>query len=176
MTDAPANARGEGEGVLTPDERAIAAAYNRAEPKEPERCEHGVEVRRYPCPLCAPPAGNTDWRLAYREAEGQLEAQQDEIAALRSQLSAAERDAAQFVQRYGTPFDPTGAKTGIEIQSLAARVRALEAERDAWKRYAQHLYACAKCQGYGINHDNCTEGKQLAAAARAANATGANDA
>ena len=32
--------------------------------------------------------------------------------------------------RYGTPFDPTGAKTGTEMHSLRARVEKLERERD----------------------------------------------
>jgi hypothetical protein len=42
-----------------------------------------------------------------------------------------ERDALQIQQRYGTPFDPTGVKTSIEIQSLRTRAEAAEARAAA---------------------------------------------
>lgn len=62
-------------------------------------------------------------------------------------------EAAQFVQRYGTPFDPTGAKTGSEIVSLRqqldqARADAVEENKRnewyakevlEWKRRASEL-------------------------------------
>ena len=45
----------------------------------------------------------------------------------RVQELEGEMETARFVQRYGTPFDPTGAKTGVEIQSLRARLANLDA-------------------------------------------------
>jgi len=41
---------------------------------------------------------------------------------------AEEVETLQFTQRFGTPFDPTGAKTGSEILSLCAKVKTLEDE------------------------------------------------
>ena len=39
-----------------------------------------------------------------------------------------ELDTAKIVERFGTPFDPTGAKTGMEINSLRASRDALQAD------------------------------------------------
>jgi hypothetical protein len=59
-----------------------------------------------------------------------------EIDKARSRLSTleAERDEArsmnemyELARRFGTPFDPTGVKTGMEIKALRARVAELEA-------------------------------------------------
>lgn len=49
-------------------------------------------------------------------------------AKLREVNARAER--AEFTQRFGTPFDPTGAKTGTEILGLRASLAKAERERD----------------------------------------------
>lgn len=45
----------------------------------------------------------------------------------------------QFTQRFGTLFDPTGAKTGSEILSLRAKVKALEAEVERLRALARDM-------------------------------------
>jgi DNA repair exonuclease SbcCD ATPase subunit len=50
----------------------------------------------------------------------------------------AELEKYKIQQRYGTPFDPTGAKTGTEINSLRAKVADLEARLEEYRDMLAH--------------------------------------
>ena len=56
----------------------------------------------------------------------------------------------------------TRRKAAAELEGLRARVDALEAERDAWRDYAQHQEWCQDC---ALSVNDCETGSALRAAA-----------
>ena len=68
-------------------------------------------------------------------------------------------NALELEARYGTPFDPTGAKTGMEMQGLRARLARLEEALHAAERLLDNINRPMSWDAWYAARDAALEGR-----------------
>ena len=68
-------------------------------------------------------------------------------------------NALELAARYGTPFDPTGAKTGMEMQGLRARLARLEEALHAAERLLDNINRPMSWDAWYAARDAALEGR-----------------